>query len=421
MLAVAAHAQFQLLLVRGGMEVQVAPVFDFGSVTSGDSAAVQFRVRNVSSAPATLGALTLSGAGFSIPSAPVLPRAFDTQASLDFSVAFQADASGSYRANLSLPGNAVTLTATVVPGLLYRAASPIDFGPVPVGAGGVVHVAVENHSGLTLPFPGLVIGGAAFSLANVPASGTSVLPQQSTGFDVRFVPPAAGSYSGSLSAGGRAFLLLGTSFVAPPPTPTLSVDPPQSAGDLQPTLRITFGSVAVAATGTATLDFHGPDDPTIAFAGGGRTISFQIPAGQPPPVTAPFQIGTTSGTLIVTVTIGGVTTTQSLAIAPAAVVLNQVQASRSGSGFTIDLTGYDNTRTAGVLEFNFYDPAGKLIPPSPIQASADFAGFFQTSSLGGQFRLQAVFPVNGDPSQIAAFEAKVTNAMGVVTTGKTGF
>jgi hypothetical protein len=61
------------------------------------------------------------------------------------------------------------------------------------------------------------------------------------------------------------------------------------------------------------------------------------------------------------------------------------------------------------------------VPPSPIQATADFAGFFQNSYLGGLFLLQAVFPVNGDPSQIATFTVQMTNAAGDSSTGRTSF
>jgi hypothetical protein len=88
----------------------------------------------------------------------------------------------------------------------------------------------------------------------------------------------------------------------------------------------------------------------------------------------------------------------------------------------VDLTGFDNTRTAGRLSFTFFDPTGNVIGSGPISAdgTALFATYFQ-SSAGGTFELKAVFPVTGNFSQISEFQAAVTNSAGSATTTRLSF
>jgi hypothetical protein len=185
-------------------------------------------------------------------------------------------------------------------------------------------------------------------------------------------------------------------------------------------------------TGTVTLTFvpnasiPGAADPGIAFASGGQSTSFTVfIAGTQgafgSALTMPFQTGTTAGTLTVTVQLGSTTVQQSVTILPAIVGGIAAQGVRAAGTVEVDLTGFDNTRTAGELSFTFYDAAGSAIA-APIQAngSSSFAAYFQNSA-GGTFELKAVFPVLGDTSQITAFQAVVTNSAGTATTLLTSF
>ncbi|HEV2444449.1 MAG TPA: choice-of-anchor D domain-containing protein [Candidatus Sulfopaludibacter sp.] len=418
----ASPAQFQLSVVNGAVELRVPATFDLGNAGPADVISTQFRVRNVSTAPATVSAISLAGAGFTIPSPPGLPQTLDPQAALDFTVRFQASAAGAYSAGLTLPGISVILTATVVSQLTFVAPSPIDFGAVVRGSSATVHVGIENLSTVSLPVPLLVIYGDGFSLVSPPPAGSVLDPQQSTGFDVRFAPVSIGSYAGSLTAGNRTFVLTGRGVDPPPPKVLLSVDLAQAVSGAQGSVRVSLSAPAPsAAAGTLTLDFQGAADPAVAFASGGRSVPFTVQPGDTQAPAMPFQTGTTAGTLVFTATLGSSSASQSVVIAPAAAALSGAQASRSNASLTVQLTGFDNTRTAGPLSFTFYDRSGNTIPPSPIQASADFADFFQTSNLGGLFLLKAVFPVYGDPAQVAAFDVQMTNSAGVASTGRTNF
>ena len=422
LLAMSAHAQFKLFSVNNGVEQAVPAVFDLGKVPSGSVDAIQFRVRNVSSASAPILSMALAGQGFLFSSALALPQTLAPNASFDFGVNFQANAGGSYSAGMTLPGISVILTATVVPALLYSAPSTIDFGPVVRGSTATLHVTISNNSTISLATPPLSVHAQVFTLSNAPPGGFVLGPRESTGFDLQFLPPTVGVYSGTLSAGDRTFALTGTGIDPSLPKPLLSVQLPQTSSGQQGSVVVAYDAAAqVAGTGTLTLDFQGSSDPAVAFAAGGRSITFPVALGdtQSPPVS--FQTGTTAGTLTFTVSLGSASDSRTVAIAPAAIALTTAQATRTASSLTVHITGFDNTRTAGPLAFTFYDRAGNAIAPAPIQATVDFSSYFQTSGIGGLFLLNAVFPVNGDPNQIGSFDVQMTNSAGLSKTARTSF
>jgi hypothetical protein len=422
LLATAAHAQFKLFSVTGGVELLVPPVFDLGQVPSGSLDAIQFRVRNVSSAPAQILSMALAGQGFLFSGVLALPQTLAPNASFDFGINFQANAGGSYSAGMTLPGISLILTATVVPALLYSAPSTIDFGPVVRRSTATLHVTISNSSTISLAIPQLAVHAQVFTLANAPPGGFVLAPQQSTGFDLQFLPPIDGVFSGTLSAGDRTFTLAGTGIDPSLPKPLLSVQLPQTSSGQQGSVVVAYDAASqVAGTGTLTLDFQGSSDPAVAFAAGGRTITFPVSLGDTQSAPVSFQTGTTAGALVFTVSLGSASDSRTVAIAPAAIALTAAEATRTTSSLTVRVTGFDNTRTAGPLAFTFYDRAGNAIAPAPIQTSADFSSYFQTSGLGGLFLLNAVFPVNGDPNQIGSFDVQMTNTAGVSKTARTSF
>ncbi len=355
-------------------------------------------------------------------SPPALPQTLSPQATLDFTVQFQAVATGSYSAILTLPGISVVLTAAVIPKLTWKVPAPVNFGAVEDGSTAVIHITVENDTAQTLAVPPVAIRGDGFSLRAPSPAGVSLEPQQSAGFDILFTPTAALTYSGTLTAGDLTFTVAGTGIAPPLPKPLLSIDLPQPLSGRQGAVRVGLDAPArIAGSGTLTLAFQGPPDPTVAFASGGLTIPFTFGIGDTQTIAAQFQTGTTAGALIFTATLGGVTAQQTVVIAPAPVAISTAQASRGAGTITVQVTGFDNTRTAGPLAFTFFDRSGNAIPPAPITAAANFGAFFQSSGLGGLFVLNAVFPVNGDVSQIGAFEVQFTNAAGSSQTVRTNF
>jgi len=306
---------------------------------------------------------------------------------------------------------------------------------VPVGQSPTIEVVLLNSTSVALAVPSVSVTGAGFSLLSQPAAGATVQPSASAALEIQFSPTASGAATGAIVIGGQSFALSGTGVVPPLPQATIAITLAAPDSAQQGTIAVNLSSIPqTSATGTVTLAFvpdagiTGPADPGIAFASGGQSAQFNVFIGQNQGLfggtasTIAFQTGTTAGTLTVTVDLGANTVQQSIAILPAVVGVAAAQGARSTGSIEVDLTGFDNTRTAGHLSFTFYDPSGNVIGPGAISAdgTALFAAYFQTSA-GGTFELKAVFPVAGNFSQISEFQAAVTNSAGSATTTSISF
>lgn len=441
----AAIAQLQLTQVSAGVERPVGAVFSFGSIDAGDSAGASFRLHNTGAAPVPLTPITVLGGAFLLVAAPQ-PASLNPQADFDFAISFQPGTAGSYSATLQASGIAVLLTGVAQPALTWQTitssgmqplAGPVDFGAVPLGSSSTVRFAVVNQTPQTMVVPAITVSGTDFKLEGDSPSGTSLPPLASATFAVGFAPTAATQRSGSLAAGGHTFVLNGTGQAPPLPKASLNIDLGSPHSGQQGSVTVAFDSASpLAASGTVTVSFSpaagtpgaAEIDPAIAFASGGLTAPFTVAAGdnrawfgvQP---SAAFATGTTAGSITFTLVFGGTTSQQTVTIAPAAVGLTTLQATRQSGSITVAVTGFDNTRTAGKLSFTFYDAAGNAIAPGTIStdSSSDFANYFRRSGVGGTFSLTAVFPVTGNISQVAAFDLEMPNSAGTARSSRTAF
>jgi hypothetical protein len=431
LLAPAAHAQFDLFLVVGGAEQAAPAVYDFGSLYADESGVGHFRLRNTSSAAATVNVLTVAGVGFKLTSPTALPVGLAPQGSIDFAVSFSAAGTGAYSAALDSDGIAILLTATVAPRLTYRIdpsfgtafPGPLDFGIVIRGSAAQRLITIQNETTLILTVPAIFVQGTDFALLGTVPSGQALGPRQGGEFTIVFTPHSIGVLQGSLTLGDRSYPLLGTGTDPPLPNPTVLLDLNQAASAQQGSLIVRFDAPAqTSGTGIATLDFHGPADSAIAFAAGGRSVAFPIAPGDLQAVL-PFQTGTSAGVITFTVQIGGSSGQQSVTIAAAPPGITTAQAVRSGGTLAVSITGFDNTRSLGALTFTFYDAAGNPITPGAIRtdATADFAQYFAGSGLGGVFLLRAEFPVTGNSAMVASCEATLANSAGSTKTQRTSF
>ena len=309
----------------------------------------------------------------------------------------------------------------------------MDFGSVQLGSSVARHFAVVNQTTAVLTVPAIAVPAGDFALSGAAPGGLALPPGQTADFYVQFTPTATGARGGSLVIGNSTYALTGTGVQPPLPNPGLSISLPQTLSAQQGAVTVTLDAASkTSGSGTLTLDFQpGPgltDDSPIVFASGGRTATFTVSPGDTQghfgaQLTAPFQTGTTAGALVFTVQLGGVTAQQTITILPATVGITLVQGVRSATGVQVQVTGFDNTHTAGPLTFTFFDAAGNAIAPGAIStnATASFASYFQNSGLGGVFLLTAVFPVTGSPSQIAAFQVQIANSVGTAQTARTTF
>ena len=441
-----AWGQFQINYLNGNIEQPVGRAFDLGSVEPGATVAIPFRLRNFFPIAESLEFLSVNGAGFSIsnPSLPQFPLTLGPSQWLDFTVTFQTSGQGSYTATLDSVGITILLSAIVpveltrqlvtVSGTRPLSGGTVDFGVIERGASATRRVLLVNQTSATLTVPALQISGAGFAMsANLPA-GILLTPTTNVGFDIQFSPTTDSAAAGVLSIGARSYPMMGIGIEPPLPRPRISMSLPQNGSAQQGTLTLMFDSISRAnGSGTVTLNFTpaaglpvSANDAGMAFASGGQTANFTVSPGDAEGrfgalLTAPFQTGTTAGTLTITAQLGEFTDQQTIAIAPATVGLTAAQAVRSTGLIEIDLSGFDNTRSAGALSFTFFDGLGNMVGGA-IQADGanTFASFFKNAT-SGTFALRAVFPVAGDASQIQSFRAEITNSVGSAGTGRTNF
>ena len=424
LLAWPAAAQFQLQVVEPAGPRSAPPVYDLGSGYANETLSATFRLGNVSTAPATASVITVGGTGFSL-TAPSLPVTIDPGVSLEFQVNFRASGTGSYSAVLRAENITILLTAAVLPRLTYlvegaTAGVIIDFGSALPGTAMRRHFTVLNETSLILTVPAISLIGKDFFFACNPPSGITLAPLQSAAFDIDFIPSGAGARQAILVLGDRSSVVTGTGLEPPLPQPQISIDLPRTASAQQGILIVKFDRPASSAgTGTAVLDFRGSADPTVAFAGGGRTAAFVIAPGDTR-ATLPFQTGTTAGTLIFSVVLGSASDSLAVPIPALPPALTQVEAARTGTGMEVDVSGWDNTHSVSRLEFTFYDAAGNPVAPGALRvdASAEFAHFYAVSDVGGSFALRAAFPVVGDATQLAAVEVSFGNLTGTTKTAR---
>jgi hypothetical protein len=444
---------YEVNTAAGLQPLGTAPL-DFGPVYLGSSAVLHFVAVNQMTVALTVPAISVPTSDFALSGVAPSGTVLQANQSADFYVRFGPTAAGSRSGSLVIASFTYALVGTgVVPppppqltyevdagaGLQPLGASPVDFGSVQLGSSIARHFAVVNQTTVVLTAPVIAVSTGDFALNGATPGGQAVQPGQTADFYVQFTPTATGARSGSLGIGNSTYGLTGTGVAPPPPPPPplpnpgLSISLPQVLSDQQGAVTVTLDATSqTSGSGTLTLAFQPAsglnDDPTIVFVSGGRTATFTVSPGDTQghfgaQLTAPFQTGTTAGALVFTVTLGGVTAEQTITILPAMVGITSVEGVRSTASVQVQVTGFDNTHSAGPLTFTFFDASGNAIAPGAIgtDATAAFASYFQNSGLGGVFLLTAVFPVTGDPSQISAFQVQITNSVGTAQTARTAF
>ncbi|MCL4403071.1 MAG: hypothetical protein M1436_10500, partial [Acidobacteria bacterium] len=164
-----------------------------------------------------------------------------------------------------------------------------------------------------------------------------------------------------------------------------------------------------------------PNDSSVAFLPQAvRTLPVRFAEGESESQEIVFQTGTTAGTITLTLSAGAYSEQQTVLIPPAPPGIASAKAARAASSAQVEITGYDNTRSAGQLSFTFYDRNGVAVPPGAIKvdASAAFGRHFESSDVGGSFLLQAIFPVAGSIDLLDAVQVELTNSSGVARTAR---
>ncbi|HYL34829.1 MAG TPA: hypothetical protein VEV17_02825, partial [Bryobacteraceae bacterium] len=251
-------------------------------------------------------------------------------------------------------------------------------------------------------------------------------------FQVAFSPQSGQPAQGILTVDKRSFILTGNGLNPSLPSAAIVLASTLGASVQQNSVSVTLASASqLSGTGTLVMHFQSSvpgvtDDPAIRFLSGPkRAATLTISTGDSAAKfggqsSIAFQTGSTSGTIVFTLTLGNATQQSNLVISPAPVSFDMSTSIRKVGELDVSLTGFDNTYSASQLAFTFYDPKGGIVQPGVIHvdAAADFRQYFAAASTGGMFGLLARFPVTGDTSQIASVDVQITNSAGATTAQK---
>ncbi|HUB34355.1 MAG TPA: putative Ig domain-containing protein, partial [Bryobacteraceae bacterium] len=222
----------------------------------------------------------------------------------------------------------------------------------------------------------------------------------------------------------------------PASLPALSVAgvPASLAGLQQVSISLTVPTpFPVAVAGQLNLTFvpaNGmPDDPSVQFSTGGRSVNFTMAANATQASFASplgIQAGSVAGTIQLTVaslTAGSVSlptpsapvfTTQVAAGAP---VISSVTVTPGSDGFSVQVVGLSTTRELVSATVQFVPTAGNTLQTTQANislgsASATWFQSSQSSAYGGQFTLTLPFSVTGGTAPLSSVSVVLTNTVG---------
>jgi hypothetical protein len=443
-LPLAALAQIQVLRFDGTNENLVGPLMDVGSVSPGDTLETRFRVLNIGAGPTVFQTLSIAGSGFRITTAPSLPYTIAPGSEAEFRVAFQPMFIGTFSAFLQVNTINITLRGSVTPSAVLTvggvntalpAGAAIDFGLVQRGSSRLQNFTLTNPNNAGITVGALAVSGTGFRGPIGATAPLQIASGQSISFQVAFEPQAGQPAQGTLAVDQRLFVLTGQGLDPPLPTASIQLGSTAGVSAQQNNISIPLASPSkVSGKGTLTMVFNSSvpsvgDDAAIQFLSGPkRTATVTIAVGDTvakfgTQSSIPFQTGSTAGTIVFTLSLPNATQQISLAIAPAAIILDTAHAVRRVGNLDVSMTGLDNTYTASQLAFTFYDKNGTMMQPGVIRVDAapDFRLYFAASQVGGQFALLATFPVTGDVNVVAGFDVQITNSTGATKTQKITF
>jgi hypothetical protein len=319
-----------------------------------------------------------------------------------------------------------TFTIAVTATLTITTASPLPGATV-----GIAYNQALALAGGAAPFTWSIASGA------LPA-GIALNPGSLNG-----IPSAPGTFTFTVSVtgGGQTTTQSLTLTVGVPPGPPATITglPATAAPPTQPPLGIGIpNAYPLDISGQVTLTFApdspSPDDPTVQFTTGGRTVSFTVAANTTQVAfsssTAPaVQIGTVSGTITLTLklTAAGIDITPSpapstkITIAKSAPVIKTATVTRTTGGFNLVVVGYATSREMVSAAVTFTAAAGVTLASS--QATISLSSVFTTwyadptsAAYGSNFSLTMPFTIANGTNPLTSVSVQLTNAQGNSTT-----
>lgn len=326
---------------------------------------------------------------------------------------------------LPLWGQNPTISPATLPnGLLGSAYSQTLTASGGYGAG-TYSFSLNSDLG-SLP-AGLKLSAAGVLSGTLTPAGTftfTVLVTSTETSAVAYFPPLTGS---------QAFTIV---VVPAPPNITISGLPASATPATQPVLGVSVGSAYPSAIqGEITLTFaptSGADDPNVQFTTGGRTVTFQVPAGS---TAAQFTgnapgvgTGTTAGTITLTLTLtaAGVNITPTpaptdvLTVAASVPTITSATFVPTSGGFNLLIVGFSTPRNMTSAAIAFTPAPGVTLAGNntTVLLSQVFTTWYESSAsarYGSMFLLTIPFTVqNGTNPQapVASVLVVLANSQG---------
>lgn len=414
--------------------------FDPTAVGSQSTVVLQFQ--NTGTTNLTLSTFAVSGSGYSIIDGPFIPVTLQPQQSNTITIAYTPVQGATTTAGRLLIGTDTFLlaaaiqpasfayqltqggtTSTVTPG------QTITFPQTSVGSQSRAILQFQNTGTTPLTLSTFAIEGSGFSITDGPFLPITLQPLQSNTITLTYAPvQGATTTTGRLIIGADTFNLAAVVSATLPAYSFTGASGTQQPFQ-QPAIGLTLAApYAAALNGTITLTVAPVGfaaDPAVQFSGGGRQVTFTIPANTTQAVFANgatqirFQTGTVASTLTFTpaFTLGtapgtDITPTNPLKLqitvpSLAPTLLTAAFGSVTNAGFSVVITGYSTTRSLDHLTFQFTPAAGSAL--GTTTATVDLTGaatvwFSGTTSqsLGGEFTVTVPFTLSNGTTVTAA-------------------
>jgi hypothetical protein len=356
------------------------------------------RVKNGGNADAQITAITVTGAGFSITSAPALPATLTPAQSLTFTLTFTPTQGGAANGSLRIGNDSFLLSAS---GLAKRLT--VSYGGAELPATGATvrlpAVQIGNSSRATITVknagtaPAVVRAvqfnrtTAELALADLPELPQQLDPEAAFSFTVVFTPRTVDVLSNALAIDDRTVTVSGAG-TPPPALPAYRFEGASGTQEpmQQPAVSLRLEEpYPLPIVGTLTLAPTSEvfaTDPSVQFAVGGRAVAFQIPANTTQAVFANgatsirFQTGSVASSIVLTPAFAmqsGYDLTPAtpepltlrVTTSPPRIMQMQVVA-QGQSGFTLAITGMTTTRSINQLSFKLQPAAGATLAATDI-------------------------------------------------------
>lgn len=447
-----------------GQTVSPNDTLTIPQTTVGNTTTATMNVRNAGNADATISFLASSDPIFPLSNVPFLPLTLSAGNSITFTISFTPSQPGTFTARLRVGNDSFNLSAVAVGvSLTYTAVvgssstslgtnGTVIFTPTQVGATSAVQVQITNTGNSAASVNSISVSGPAtgvFTLPGLPALPMKINSGATVSFEIDFAPVTTGQSTGSLKIDSANFNLSGSGN-PPPPLPGVTFTGPGATVDAAQQIGIGISldnPYPVQLDGKLTLTFASTaevfsDDPAIAFASGGRTVNFTVPANSKNAVfgvsdsLVRFQTGTVAGIITLSATFttdaGGinlttnVTPATNISVRPSAPRITSVQLSgRTASAITLLITGYSPTRSASTLAFAFtpyVDPTNPNLQLATTKLNLTVDGPFgvwyrSTTSqpFGSLFTATVTLNVFGDIDAIQSLAVTLSNSLGTST------